>query len=142
MEIGSLSSDFTKETLRTMPAELILIVDDDPICLSVARLVLSRAGFATQTAADGTEALDLLKTLQPDLIVSDIQMPRMDGFELARRARQISRLHDTPMIALTAFANQDAEQQAYDAGFTAYVSKPVNGSGLTIAVRRILARAA
>ena len=123
-----------------MPAATILIVDDDPISLTVASLLLRQAGFATQTACDGMEALDLLQTLQPDLILSDIQMPNMDGFELARRTRQIPRLRGTPMIALTAFAAEDVEQRAYDAGFTAYMRKPVNGSGLAAGVRHFLDR--
>ncbi len=123
-----------------MPAETILIIDDDPICVTVTNLALRQAGFSTRTATDGMEALDLLQFFQPDLILSDIQMPNMDGFELARRTRQISRLRDTPMIALTAFASADAEQRAYDAGFTAYITKPVSGGTLAAYVRRFMKR--
>ena len=121
-----------------MLGEMILIVDDDPISLTFVRLVLCQAGFTTQTAGDGMEALDLLQTLQPDLILSDIQMPKMDGFELARRTRQILRLRDTPMIAFTACDNRETEKRAYDAGFTAYMTKPVEVGGLATGVRRFL----
>ncbi|MCU1236447.1 MAG: response regulator receiver protein [Candidatus Solibacter sp.] len=123
-----------------MPAETILIVDDDPICLCLASHALRQAGFTTQTARDGVEALDLLQTLLPDLILSDIQMPNMDGFELARRTRQLPRLCDIPLIALSALARPDAQQRAYEAGFTAYLAKPVAGAKLTCEVRRHLDR--
>jgi CheY-like chemotaxis protein len=125
-----------------MPAEVILIVDDDPISLAVAKLVLAHSGFAVQTAGDGPAALELLQTLQPDVILSDIQMPRMDGYELARRVREIPRLRETPMIALTAFATKASEQSAYAAGFTDYMTKPVNTTGLAAAIRTLLERAA
>ena len=125
-----------------MRAETILIVDDDPISLTVARLVLSQAGYLTETAADGLEALAALQRAVPDLIVSDIQMPNMDGYEFARRVREIPRFHATPLIALTAFATKESEQMAYDAGFSAYMTKPVTAAALAAGVRRHLAACA
>ena len=124
-----------------MPDGTILIVDDDPICLMLASLALRQAGFSTATAADGTEALDLLQDLQPDLILSDIQMPNMDGFEFVRRTRQIPRLCEIPVIALTAFSGADSQQRAFDAGFNAYIPKPFTTAALTAQVRRYLERA-
>jgi CheY-like chemotaxis protein len=123
---------------ETMPPETILIVDDDPICLAVAGLALRTAGFETRTAADGLEALDVLDALQPVLILSDIQMPNMDGFELARRTRQIPRFRNTPIVALTAFDAPDTEQRARDAGFTAYMKKPIHAVSLAARLRRLL----
>jgi CheY-like chemotaxis protein len=124
-----------------MPAETILIVDDDPICRAVARLALTQAGFATRTASHGQEALELLHTFLPDLILSDIQMPVMDGFEFARRTREIPRLCGIPMIALTAISGADPAQRVYDAGFNAYLAKPISSTGLTLQIRRYLAAA-
>jgi CheY-like chemotaxis protein len=123
-----------------MAAETILIVDDDPICLTIASFALRTAGFTVKTAFDGMEALDLLQTLQPDLILSDIQMPNIDGFELARRTRQIARLRDVPMIALTAFDAPDTEERAFAAGFTAYMKKPLQPGMLAARIRRFLDR--
>ncbi len=123
-----------------MPPETILIVDDDPICLTIASLALQTAGYETRTAADGMEALDLLNVLQPALILSDIQMPHMDGFELARRTRQIPRLREIPMVALTAFDAPDTEQRAREAGFTAYLKKPIHAASLANRVRCFLGR--
>jgi two-component system chemotaxis response regulator CheY len=123
-----------------MPAQTILIVDDDPICIAVASLALRQAGFTIQAAADGVAALERLETLQPDLILSDIQMPNMDGFELARRARSMPRFREIPMIALTAFAGPATEQQAYDAGFTGYMAKPISASSLALRIRGFLER--
>jgi CheY-like chemotaxis protein len=121
-----------------MPAETILIVDDDPICLALAGIALRQAGFATCTAADGLEALEVLQNILPDLILSDIQMPNMDGFEFASRTRQIPRLCDIPMVALTAFTLPDTEQRAYAAGFNSYLAKPVTGDFLISHVRSYL----
>jgi len=121
-----------------MPAETILIVDDDPVCLTVATFALRTAGFTTASAADGMEALDLLQSLQPDLILCDIQMPHIDGFELARRTRQLRRFRDIPMIALTSFDSPDTERRAYAAGFTAYLRKPVRAAALAARVRSFL----
>ena len=123
-----------------MPVETILIVDDDPICAAVASLALRQAGFTTQSATGGRQALEILKTLQPALILSDIQMPEMDGFELARRARQIPWLRDIPMVALTAFTGQATEQRAYEAGFTDFMTKPANAAALALCIRRLLER--
>jgi CheY-like chemotaxis protein len=124
-----------------MPAETILIVDDDPICCTLAGIILRHAGFNTHTASDGLEALDLLQTIQPDLILSDIQMPNMDGLELARRTRQNPRLCEIPMVALTAANGTDMAERAYEAGFSAHLSKPIQGAALTAQVRRYLVRA-
>jgi CheY-like chemotaxis protein len=123
-----------------MPGETILIVDDDPICLTLASIALRHAGFAILTAGDGLEALDLLESVEPDLILSDIQMPHLDGFEFARHARKIKRLAGIPMIALTAFASPDMEQRIYEAGFTAYLDKPINSAGMVARIRRYLGR--
>ena len=65
-------------------------------------------------------------------------MPHMDGFELARRTRQIPRFRDIPMVALTAFDAPDTEQRARDAGFTAYMRKPVHAASLANRIRRFL----
>ena len=121
-----------------MASQTILIVDDDPVCLTLSGVALGRAGFTIVKAADGREALDLLQTLQPDLILSDLQMPEMDGFELARRTRQIARLRDIPMVALTAFEDPDTERKACDAGFTAYWKKPVPVATLAARVAPLL----
>ena len=79
-----------------MAGETILIVDDVPVNLKLAGAILKREGYTIETAEDGEQALEKLRTLLPDLILSDIQMPVIDGFELARRVRQDERICDIP----------------------------------------------
>jgi two-component system chemotaxis response regulator CheY len=123
-----------------MPGETILIVDDDPICLTLASIALRHAGYSILSAGDGLEALELLESVEPDLILSDIQMPHLDGFEFARHARKIKRLAGVPMIALTGLGGPDVEQRIYEAGFTAYMNKPITSVGLVARARRHLSR--
>jgi two-component system chemotaxis response regulator CheY len=121
-----------------MPSETILVVDDDPICRTLSRLVLTQSGFTIHTASDGMEALELLESLRPDLILSDIQMPNMDGFELARRTRQIARFRGIPMVAMSALTDPQTEQRAFAAGYSAFLPKPVSGPALAGFIRRHL----
>ena len=123
-----------------MAAETILIVDDVPMNLKLASAILKREGYQIQTAEDGLQALDILRSSPPDLILSDIQMPRMDGLEMARVIRQDSRWSDIPLFALTAFASQVNQEQALEAGFDAYMTKPVDMHALRIRVREYLDR--
>jgi chemosensory pili system protein ChpA (sensor histidine kinase/response regulator) len=123
-----------------MPGQSILIVDDDPICLAIASMTLRQAGYTVQSAVDGIDALERLETFQPDLILSDIQMPNMDGFELARRTRSIPRLRGIPIVALSAHSGAATAQQAHEAGFTLYLSKPVSATVLANRIRALLHR--
>lgn len=121
-----------------MAGETILIVDDVPVNLKLAGAILKREGYTIETAEDGQQALDMLETLQPDLILSDIQMPVIDGFELARRVRQDERFRDTPMVALTALALKAGEERAKEAGFDGYLTKPIDTRTMGQRVREYL----
>jgi CheY-like chemotaxis protein len=123
-----------------MPGEIILIVDDVPVNLRLVGAVLRREGYTVETAADGEQALDLLRTLYPDLILSDIQMPVLDGFELTRRLKQDARLRHIPVIALTALALKSGEEQAREAGFDGYMTKPIDTRSMGLRVREYLDR--
>jgi two-component system alkaline phosphatase synthesis response regulator PhoP len=80
----------------------ILLVDDEPHILRAAEIKLTRAGFSVRSAADGQQALELIAQDKPDLLVTDLQMPRMDGFELARHVRENPATADMPIFMLTA----------------------------------------
>src|SRR4051794_25040058 len=121
-----------------MPAQTILIVDDDPICVAVATMALRQAGFVIQSAVDGLEALERLEAVQPDLPLWNIKSPNLGGFDRARRTRQIPRLRGIPMVALTAFLGVETEQRAYAAGFTGYLTKPINAGSLAAHLRSFL----
>ena len=110
----------------------ILMVDDDP---AMRRLVLKREGYPTLEASSGIEALELLKTEMPDLILLDIMMPDMDGFEACKAIRENPRTTDIPVIMLSAVAEQvrDSTIRVDD-----YMPKPFNPKDLIPKVKALL----
>lgn len=84
-----------------MPKE-ILLVDDEPHILRAAEIKLSRSGFSVRCASDGQEGWEMILQRKPDLLITDLQMPRMDGFELTRQVRENPATHDLPIFMLTA----------------------------------------
>ncbi len=99
---------------------------------------LEMTGFKIVTAQDGVEGLEQAKLTHPDLILMDIQMPRMDGFEATQKLRMDSEFKDTPIIALTALAMPNDRQRCLEAGMDEYISKPVNLKALVKLIRSIL----
>jgi signal transduction histidine kinase len=107
-------------------AARILLVDDDAIMRELAAARLKGAGYDVAVAANGGEALeDLIKT-PADLIISDLDMPVMNGFELTRQVRANEQLADTPVIVITASDHSDAVDEAFAAGATSFLAKPIN----------------
>ncbi len=104
----------------TKPAAQILVVDDSPTTRSILRNVLSAAGFAVQTAADGVDALERLRTRPFDVVVSDVEMPRMNGFELTRQVKARFKL---PVVLVTGKEREEDRRQGLQAGADAYVVK-------------------
>jgi two-component system, OmpR family, KDP operon response regulator KdpE len=117
----------------------ILVVDDEPQITRVLKTTLSSHGYGTRTAADGSEALQLMKDWCPDLVITDLRMPNMDGLELCRHLRSKSRI---PIIVLSVKGEERAKVEALDAGADDYVTKPFNINELLARVRAALRRAA
>ena len=113
-----------------MNSNLILVVDDNPANLKLTRLMLVDAGYAVQTAIDAEHAMALLETCVPRLILMDLQLPGMDGFELTSRLKADPKTRDTTIVALTAYAMKGDEQRALAAGCDGYITKPVNTRAL------------
>jgi CheY-like chemotaxis protein len=109
-----------------MVGKTILVVDDVLLNVKLLTVLLRREGFTVYTAGDGAEALKILLTLDADLILADIQMPVMDGLELARRLKKDDRLRNIPVVALTSFGRDTTELQARSAGFDGYMTKPID----------------
>lgn len=122
-----------------MAAEPILIVDDNPANLKLARFLLKSEGYEVRTAGDGAEALALLKDFRPRLILMDLQMPGMDGFELTKRLKADPAMQGTVILAVTAYAMKGAEERALAAGCDGYVSKPIDTRTLPALVASYLA---
>jgi CheY-like chemotaxis protein len=121
-----------------MAGEPILIVDDNPVNLKLTRILLMNEGYRVLTAASAEEALDLLRSNHPNLILADIQLPGMDGLEMTRRIKQDPGTSDIAVVALTAFAMKGDEQKALDAGCDGYITKPIDTRTLGERVHRYL----
>jgi CheY-like chemotaxis protein len=104
----------------------VLIVDDDVHSMDVARRILKFYGADVYTAANGLIALDIIQHVRPAFVVSDIEMPVMDGWEFVQRLKNNRETMDIPVIALTAYAMIGDREKAMAAGFHNYISKPLN----------------
>ena len=123
-----------------MAAEPILIVDDNPANLKLARVLLSGEGYDVRTAADAEEALVVLQAFHPRLILMDLQMPGMDGFELTRRLKADPVKRDIVILALTAYAMKGDEEKASAAGCDGYIAKPIDTRALPGVVAGYIAK--
>ena len=126
--------------LAAPPAPLVLVVDDHEDSRIIARVVLESAGFRVRDAACGVEGLTLAKSLRPDVLLLDLILPGIDGWEVARRLRRDADLNGMPIIALTALAQLHERDIARDAGCDEVLTKPVSPSVIVRTVRSFLTR--
>ena len=117
---------------------LVLVVDDVIDNVTIISLDLQQQGYRVITAADGEQAVKVAVQTNPDIILMDIGMPEMDGLTAARRIRESEALKTVPIIAVTAFSTSGFQRAAYDAGFDAYLTKPVDFDRLHDLVRSLL----
>ncbi len=122
-----------------MPGERILIVDDHPLNLKLARLILAAEGYEIRTAEDADSTLQVLATFTPRMILMDLQLPGVDGFELTRRLKADPATAGIMIVALTAFAMKGDERRAREAGCDGYITKPVDAERLPRLVAGYLA---
>lgn len=113
-----------------MSGDAILIVDDNPTNLKLVRILLLRKGYDIRTAQDADEALLVLNSFKPKLILMDIQLPGMDGLQLTRHLKAIPKYHHTIIIAITAYAMKGDEEKAIAAGCDGYIAKPIDTRAL------------
>jgi signal transduction histidine kinase len=125
------------ERSLTAPAS-ILVVDDDPIVRSLMRATLAHDGFAVIEAEDGVEGCRLYEEHRPDLLLVDVIMPRMDGYELCRELRSHPQSAYVPIVVATSLDDLPSIARAYDAGATDFIPKPINWLVLNHRVRYIL----
>ena len=115
----------------------ILIVDDDPNIRELATVFLNKEGFTVYEAVDGLDALARLETIKADLVILDIMMPRMDGWELCRRLRED---YDLPLLMLTAKGEISQKMKGFQLGTDDYLVKPFEPLELTARVKALLKR--
>ena len=104
----------------------ILIVEDNEDNRELAVKVLRNKGFETVTAVDGEEAIEKAVSEKPDLILLDISLPKLDGYEGAKRLKNMEEFKDIPIVAFTAHAMKGDREKVIAAGFEGYISKPIN----------------
>lgn len=121
-----------------MDAPYVLIVEDDPTNRMLATRILGAAGITFAEAVDGEQALVLLEQRRPDLILMDLSLPGIDGWEVARRVRSHPELETVPILAVSAHAMTGDREKALAAGCDDYLTKPYRPAHLIAAVNRIL----
>ena len=120
-----------------MAGETILVVDDEKNIVELARLYLEDAGYVVESAYDGAEALAKIRSLRPALVVLDLMLPKIDGWEVCRRVRATS---DVPIIMLTARSEDVDKIVGLELGADDYLTKPFNPRELVARVRAVLRR--
>ena len=116
----------------------ILAVDDSPSMRDMVRIALSAAGFQVTQAIDGVEALDAARKTAFDLVLSDVNMPRMDGISLIRALRAEAAYRHTPILMLTTESSADRKREGKEAGATGWIVKPFDPELLVATMQRVL----
>ena len=116
---------------KTGPARRILVVDDNEDSAESLTILLSLAGHETHTAYDGLEAIEAAETFQPDVILLDIGLPKLNGFEVARKIREQPWGQAMVLVALTGWGQEEDRHRSREAGFNHHLTKPVDPLALT-----------
>jgi PleD family two-component response regulator len=116
----------------------VLIADDNPQGVELLEAYLSETGYDIQTAADGEETLRKVKQWQPDLILLDIMMPKISGFEVCKRLRADRATHDIAILMVTALDQPSDIERAAEAGTDDFLTKPINKNELLLRVPKLL----
>jgi two-component system chemotaxis response regulator CheY len=117
----------------------ILTVDDSRAMRDMLKMALTNAGYEVVQAEDGVHGLEVLEGEEPDVIITDINMPRMDGFGFMEAVREDQRLRGVPILVLTTEFSPEKKQRARAAGATGWIVKPFDSEKLITAIRRVAA---
>ncbi len=127
-----------RTTIISRAMSKVLIADDDPTILMLLRVNLEMEGYEVVSAANGSEAIERAREEVPDLMILDVMMPGMDGWEASRQMREFPALSDIPIIFLSARAQETDIQKGRDSGAMEYVTKPFDPPALMETVARVL----
>lgn len=116
----------------------ILIVEDNPQNMRLLEMTLKAGDYALLKANDGEAALDVAIRKRPDLIIMDMQLPKLSGLEVTQKLRQMAEFSHVPIIALTAYAMKGDKEKFIEAGCDAYLSKPIDTRELPETIARML----
>lgn len=123
---------------RPLSPRTILAVDDSASMRQMVKYTLEGAGYTVVQAADGVDALDYARRADADLVLTDVNMPRMDGITLVRELRALGNYKFTPMLVLTTESGQETRQRGKQAGATGWIVKPFNPEQLLKTIERVL----
>ena len=118
--------------------KIVLIIEDNEQNLYLMNFILEKNGFKVLKAMDGQEGVAVACREKPDLILLDIQLPGMDGYEVARRLGQAEEVKDVPIIAVTSYAMVGDREKALEAGCTGYIEKPINPATFVDEIKKFL----
>lgn len=118
----------------------ILVAEDDPVTRRFVASLLERAAFEVRDVEDGEAAWEVLESWRPDLVVTDVVMPYLDGFDLVRRVKAHPELRTTPVVVLSMKDREEDIVAGLEAGAEDYVVKPFHARELVVRIRKILAR--
>jgi two-component system chemotaxis response regulator CheY len=118
-------------------SKLILTVDDSVSMRMLLKTSLTQQGFRIEAATDGVHGLERMHEVNPDLLITDINMPRMDGFQLIEAVRALSQFRGTPILVLSTEFSDEKKARARSAGATGWITKPFEATKLGAAVRRV-----
>ena len=121
-----LSEKFEHTPARSFMPKTILIVEDNELSMRLFSDLLQANGYDTIQSFDGSDAIELAKKKQPNLIIMDIQLPEISGIEITNLIKSDPRLAHIPIIAVTAFASKGNKESIMKSGFSAYITKPVS----------------
>jgi two-component system chemotaxis sensor kinase CheA len=139
--IAEHTSRIVDKTARPARQLSVMVVDDALMVRELQRSILERGGYSVRTASDGAEALTMLADQPADLVVTDLEMPNVDGFELTTRIRAHPRLTNIPVLIVSSRASEEDHQRGLDAGADGYIVKTsFDEAGLLSAVSRLLGR--
>ncbi len=116
----------------------VFVVDDDPVVCRLARFILERAGYEVRLLQDGQEALEALEQSAPDILITDLMMPRMDGMTLLRHIRANVRWVALPVVVFTARGGENDRRLAEEAGASHFLTKPFSSAQLLDAIKQLV----
>jgi len=116
----------------------ILIVDDEPVWLKMVSRIIQLQGYEVKSASNGAEALEALRSFEPDLILLDVKMPDMNGFDLLDRIKKQPKLAVKPVVFISGMDDYHARKVAHDLGATDYIVKPLEEQEVTQMLSRYL----
>ncbi len=138
MRVSRQRRDISKKVVKASHRDLIMVVDDSVTVRKVTSRFLERHGFDVVVAKDGVDAVEKLQDTLPDLMLLDIEMPRMDGFEVATQIRNSDRLKNLPIVMITSRTGEKHRERAFDIGVNDYMGKPFQEADLLARIHHIL----